>query len=186
MHSRLLHHFVREEGHCHDSPHLPPVISIDCENHVLPLTGENVEDDIAGAGAKFNTLGVQNLLGKLRGGDYHEIALSHLKEEDLAVFLCQLRQIFMVEVVTDLEPVTKEGYREGAWWEAEIGLEDVGDGEADEDEAQQGEKDGLKDGGNGEGQADEGQQVRHRWLCVVCARVCVFGECVRGLDGGVK
>ncbi|WVY90224.1 hypothetical protein V8G54_035738 [Vigna mungo] len=62
----LLDDLVGEEGHGHDASHLAPVLAVDGEDHVLALAGEDVEHDVAGAGAELHALRVQHLLGEVR------------------------------------------------------------------------------------------------------------------------
>ena len=110
----LRHHLVGEEGHRHDPPHLPPVVAVHGEHHVLAFPREDVEDDVAGAGAELHALRVEHLLGELRGGDHHQVADAHPEEEDVAEPLGEGHQVAVVEVVADLQPVAHHGGARGA------------------------------------------------------------------------
>jgi len=59
----LLDHLVGEERDGHDPPHLTPVLAIDGEHHVLSLTGEDIEDDVAGPRPELHPLGMEHVLG---------------------------------------------------------------------------------------------------------------------------
>lgn len=52
----IMNNFVSEKRQCHDSSHFTPVITVDCENHVLSITGEDIEDDVTRTRAEFDTL----------------------------------------------------------------------------------------------------------------------------------
>lgn len=49
------------------------MVSIDCEDHVLSIAGEYVENDIAGSGAKLDPLSVENLVGELWIGHDNQV-----------------------------------------------------------------------------------------------------------------
>ena len=48
--SVLIDDLVGEKGDDHDVSYLAPVLAIDGEDHVLTLAGENVKDNVVGAG----------------------------------------------------------------------------------------------------------------------------------------
>ena len=96
-----------EEGHGHDAAHLAPVLAVDREDHVLPFSREDVEDDVASARAELHALRVEHLLGERGGRDDHEVAHPHAEEEDVSVLLRQPGQDSVVEVVAQLEPIAE-------------------------------------------------------------------------------
>ena len=79
----------------------------------LAFSGEDVEDNVAGSGPEFDTLGVEDLLSEVRGGDNDEVALPHAEEEDVAEFLGEVGEVAVVEVIADLDPVAEDGDRDG-------------------------------------------------------------------------
>ncbi len=91
-----LDHLVGEEGNCHDSPHPSPMLPIDCEHHVLTISSKDIKDHIAGARSKLNSLCVKHFLGQIRGGNHHQVPLSHPQHEHIPMLLCQFRQIPVV------------------------------------------------------------------------------------------
>lgn len=127
----MLHYLVGEEGDGHDAAHFAPVLAVDGEDHVLALSGEDVEDDVAGAGAELHALRVENLLGELRGRNHDEITLPHAEEEDVTEFFGQIGEVAVVEVVADLEPVAEDWDGEWARWELEFPAAEGGDGDGD-------------------------------------------------------
>ena len=61
----VLYNFVCEKREGHDSPHFAPMVSVDCEDHILSVASEYVKDDIAGPGAELDSLSVKDLVGEL-------------------------------------------------------------------------------------------------------------------------
>jgi len=137
----LLDDLVSEEGDGHDAAHLAPVLAVDGEDHVLALAGEDVENDVAGAGAELHALRVQHLFGEVRRGNHDQVALPHAEEEDVAEALCESGEVAVVEVIADLEPVAKDGDGEWARRELEAFAAELGDGNGyhrREEEAEEG------------------------------------------------
>jgi hypothetical protein len=142
----LRHHLVGEEGDGHDAPHLAPVVAVDGEHHVLALAGEDVEDDVAGAGAELHALRVQHLLGELGRGHHHQVAHAHAEEEDVAEPLRQGHQVAVVQVVADLQPVAHHGGAGGAGWEAEALPRQLRHGDGQHRRREQAQKGLLQEG----------------------------------------
>lgn len=139
----LLDHFVGEKRDGHDPPHLPPVLAVDRENHVLTFSGENVEDDVPRPGTELHSLREQHLLGELRRRDHHEVALAHAEQEDVAEFLGEVGEVAVVEVVADLKPVSEDGDGKWAGRELEALAAELGDENGEEGGEEEREKDFL-------------------------------------------
>ncbi|KAH0465615.1 hypothetical protein IEQ34_005718 [Dendrobium chrysotoxum] len=116
----LLHDLVSEEGDGHYAAHLPPMLAVYSEDHILALSSEDIKDDVASSGTKLDSLGVEDLTGKIRRRDDNEIALAHSEEKDIAELLGQGCEIAVIEVVANLEPVAEDRHRKGPWRELEL------------------------------------------------------------------
>ncbi|CAA6671184.1 unnamed protein product [Spirodela intermedia] len=103
----LLHHLVCEEGQRHHAPHLPPVVAVDGEHHVLPAAGEDVEDHVPRPRAELDPLRVEHLGGELRFGDHHQVPCPQPEEED-APYL---------PVIAHLQPVAEHRQGQRTGWE---------------------------------------------------------------------
>lgn len=66
---------------------------------------------------------MEDLLGEMRGGDDNEVAMAHFEEEDVTVKFGKLGKVTVIEVVTDLEPITEDGNCEGTRGETKLGAE---------------------------------------------------------------
>ncbi|KVH94140.1 hypothetical protein Ccrd_003801 [Cynara cardunculus var. scolymus] len=64
--SVLLNNFVGEERHRHDPSHLPPVLTVDSEHHILSLSSEYIEDDVSCSRSEFNSLRMEYFLSEFR------------------------------------------------------------------------------------------------------------------------
>ena len=150
----LLDDLVREEGDGHDAAHLAPVLAVDGEDHVLALAGEDVENDVAGAGAELHALRVQHLFGEFRGGNHHEVALPHAEEEDVAEALGEFGEVAVVEVIADLKPVAKDGDGEWARRELEALATELRDGNGYHRREEEAEEGLLQE-----------EEIHFRWRC---------------------
>lgn len=91
------------------------MVSVDSEDHVLSIASEYVEDNVAGAGAKFDTLSVEDLVGEFRVRHNSQVSGAKFEEDNGAVSSGEGSKKPMVQVIANLEPVSNnwEGKRAG-------------------------------------------------------------------------
>lgn len=120
------------------------MLAIYSEHHVLALTSENIKNDIAGAGAKLDALGVEHFFSEVGGGNDYKITLAHTEEEDAAIFVSEVGQITLIKIIANLQPVTKNGDGEGTRGEAKIRAPEGVNYYGGEDKEEEGEEEGFE------------------------------------------
>jgi hypothetical protein len=81
---------------------------------------------------------VKNLFGKVWGRHDNKVALAHAEQENVTIFASEVGEVAVVEVITNLEPVSKYGDGNRARWEFKALATKFRDEDSEEDGDEEG------------------------------------------------